>query len=86
LAPIDSTSRERLKAPNENQLRLMLQTLLAERFELVIHREANEMPAYHLVVAKSGAKLHEWGRRPHAYIRIGWSSEVYRPRRDPASG
>jgi uncharacterized protein (TIGR03435 family) len=45
---------------NENQLRLMLQTLLAERFKLVIHREAKEMPVYHLVVGKSGAKLHEW--------------------------
>jgi hypothetical protein len=44
---------------NENQLRLMLQTLLAERFKLVIHREAKEMPVYHLVVGKSGAKLHE---------------------------
>jgi uncharacterized protein (TIGR03435 family) len=44
----------------ENQLRQMLQTLLAERFKLVIHRETKEMPVYHLLVAKSGAKLHEW--------------------------
>jgi uncharacterized protein (TIGR03435 family) len=45
---------------NENQLRQMLQTLLAERFKLVIRRETREMPLYHLVVAKRGTKLHEW--------------------------
>ena len=45
---------------SENQLRQMLQTLLAERFNLVIHRETKEMPVYHLLAAKSGIKLHEW--------------------------
>jgi uncharacterized protein (TIGR03435 family) len=37
--------------------RLMLQTLLADRFKLVIHRETKEMPVYALVVAKGGPKL-----------------------------
>lgn len=45
---------------NQNQLRLMLQTLLAERFQLMVHREARKMPVYHLVVGKNGVKLHEW--------------------------
>lgn len=45
---------------NENQLRQMLQTLLAERFKLVVHRETKEMPMYYLVAAKNGTKLHEW--------------------------
>ncbi len=35
----------------------MLQTLLAERFKLVIHRESKVMPAYALVQAKGGIKL-----------------------------
>jgi uncharacterized protein (TIGR03435 family) len=35
----------------------MLQTLLAERFKLVIHRESKEIPAYALLVGKSGPKL-----------------------------
>jgi uncharacterized protein (TIGR03435 family) len=35
----------------------MLQTLLAERFRLVVHRETKEIPAYSLVLAKSGPKL-----------------------------
>lgn len=44
---------------NENQLRQMLQTLLSERFKLVVHREAKDMPVYALVVAKNGLKLRE---------------------------
>ena len=35
----------------------MLQALLAERFHLAFHRETKEMPAYALVIAKSGHKL-----------------------------
>jgi len=38
-------------------LQLMLQTLLAERFKLAIHRQAKVTPVYALVVGKSGAKL-----------------------------
>jgi uncharacterized protein (TIGR03435 family) len=43
----------------EDQLRLMLQALLAERFKLTLHRETKELPAYLLVVAKGGIKFHE---------------------------
>jgi uncharacterized protein (TIGR03435 family) len=45
---------------NENQLRQMLQALLADRFKLVVHRETKEMPVYALVTAKNGPKFHEW--------------------------
>lgn len=37
--------------------RLRLQTLLAQRFQLKIHRETREVPIYSLVVGKSGSKL-----------------------------
>jgi uncharacterized protein (TIGR03435 family) len=37
--------------------RLMLQTLLTDRFKLSIRRETKEMPTYQLVVAKNGPKL-----------------------------
>jgi uncharacterized protein (TIGR03435 family) len=37
----------------------MLQSLLAERFKLTIHRETKELPMYALVVGKNGAKMKE---------------------------
>ncbi len=43
----------------EDQMRTMLQALLAERFKLTLHRETKELPAYLLVVAKGGIKFHE---------------------------
>src|SRR5262249_36515243 len=44
---------------SEDELRLMLQNLLAERFAMKAHREKKEVPAYALVLAKSGSKLKE---------------------------
>jgi uncharacterized protein (TIGR03435 family) len=44
------------KAPH---LAAMIQTLLAERFKLAVHREAREMPVYALTVAKDGPKLRQ---------------------------
>jgi uncharacterized protein (TIGR03435 family) len=41
----------------EEKMRLMLQTLLANRFKLVMHREMKEEPVYAAVVARGGAKL-----------------------------
>src|SRR5215468_6031489 len=41
----------------EAQLKLMLQTLLAERFNLKLHREDREMPVYALVAGKNGIKF-----------------------------
>jgi uncharacterized protein (TIGR03435 family) len=38
---------------------LMLQTLLADRFKLSLHRETRELPVYELTVVKSGPKLPE---------------------------
>jgi uncharacterized protein (TIGR03435 family) len=39
------------------ELRLMLQSLLADRFKLTLHRESVTRPVYKLVVAKGGPKL-----------------------------
>ena len=36
---------------------LMLQTLLADRFKLALHKDSRELPAYYLRVAKGGLKL-----------------------------
>jgi uncharacterized protein (TIGR03435 family) len=46
----DSVSKE--------QLRLMAEQLLADRFQLKFHRELRPIPVYILGVAKSGSKLH----------------------------
>jgi uncharacterized protein (TIGR03435 family) len=38
-------------------MRKMMQALLAERFQLVVHKESKQMPVYAIVVAKGGPKL-----------------------------
>jgi bla regulator protein BlaR1 len=44
--------------PERNeQLRLMLQTLLADRFKLIVHKETKDLPIYAIVVGKNGPKL-----------------------------
>src|ERR1017187_10139433 len=48
------TNEERGK---ENEL--MMQSLLANRFQLKAHFETREMPLYELVLAKGGSKLKE---------------------------
>ena len=45
------------KSPPADQVRAMLQNLLAERFQLRLHRETREMPAYDLTVSGGGSKL-----------------------------
>jgi len=47
----------------KEQLPLMLQRLLGERFGLKVHFEKREMPAYELVVAKRGSEVHGIGSR-----------------------
>lgn len=44
---------------SQEQLKLMLQSLLADRFKLVLHRETKQLPVYELIVAKGGPKLKE---------------------------
>src|SRR5262249_53480294 len=43
--------------PNGDQIKAMVQSLLAERFKLAFHREQKEMPVYALTQAKGGFKL-----------------------------
>src|SRR3984885_4400772 len=43
----------------KNQLRQMLQALLADRFQLKLHGETRETPVYELVLGKNGPKLKE---------------------------
>lgn len=62
-AKMDSAAVDALKnlSPADRTLarQRMLQSLLAERFKLTIHRDTKELPAYTLVIAKNGSKLQE---------------------------
>jgi len=44
-------------ATSPDQIRLMLQTLLADRFQLRLRHETKNLTVYEMTVAKSGAKL-----------------------------
>jgi uncharacterized protein (TIGR03435 family) len=44
-------------APKPGEVPLMLQALLADRFQLVVRRETKEMPVYALVLARKDGKL-----------------------------
>jgi uncharacterized protein (TIGR03435 family) len=46
-------------ARTRSEFRQMLQSLLAERFRLKVHRATKEMPVYALVVGKNGPKFKE---------------------------
>ncbi len=43
----------------EDQIKQMVQVLLADRFKLKLHRETKEIPVYALMVSKDGPKLAE---------------------------
>lgn len=44
-------------APTQEQVRPMLQSLLADRFQLKLHRETKELPVYHLTQGKKNIGL-----------------------------
>jgi uncharacterized protein (TIGR03435 family) len=53
----DAALKDLDKQTRTKEMRRRLQTLLADRFQLTIHRETREWQEYSLVVAKSGLKL-----------------------------
>jgi len=57
-------------APRD-QIPMMLQTLLTDRFKLAVHREQKVMPAYALVAGKNGPKLHEADAEAGLRISMG---------------
>lgn len=58
-ARISDADAQAWRSPTQRNamLHAMMQTLLAERCKLVVHREMREKPIYALVVAKNGPKL-----------------------------
>jgi len=55
----------------DDQLMRMLQSLLAERFKLALHRETKELPGYALVMGKNGPQLHEVELAGKGWVRNG---------------
>jgi len=56
-APKPQSMTDEQRTEFERQFKERLRSLLAERFQLVAHKETKEMPIYALVPAKGGAKL-----------------------------
>ena len=58
-AKVDSSEVAKLHDLDPHQRTRMLQPVLAERFQLKVHRETRNLPVYELVLAKGGPKFHE---------------------------
>jgi uncharacterized protein (TIGR03435 family) len=77
-----------------NQCRLMVQSLLADRFKLRVHHEMRESAAYELTIAKDArktlSKLHEVGKDDRGGgglgVRIDEAVQQSPSEREPAEG
>ena len=60
----------------DDEMRLMLQALLLERFQMKVHRETREMPAYLLLPGKGTAKVKESATDSQPRLIPGKNGEV----------
>jgi uncharacterized protein (TIGR03435 family) len=58
--------------PSRDQMKLMIQKLLADRFQLKFHTEKKELPVYAMVVLKTGPKITVSAGDPNAFPGIGF--------------
>jgi len=78
----DIEARAPISDPTKDQFRLMVQSLLADRFKLATHEEKREAPIYALVLTKSGRTGPQL--RPHVDdAKCGAEGQADAP---PASG
>ena len=61
--------------PSRDQMKLMIQKLLVDRFQLKFHTEKKELPVYAMVVAKGGPKISVSAGDPNAFPGIGFGRE-----------
>jgi len=61
--------------PRIEDVRVMLQNMLADRFHLKVHHEMREMQVYALVVARGGAKLKETAAGGPCAIHAGLAAD-----------
>jgi uncharacterized protein (TIGR03435 family) len=63
--------------PTDEQIQRMLQSLLADRFHLEVHREKRDRPIYALVIEKKGSKLQP-GNSADATFRLASGARTVR--------
>jgi uncharacterized protein (TIGR03435 family) len=63
----DLEARPSVSNPTWDQVRLMMQSLLADRFKLAVHFDTKESPAYALVLAKAGKLGSQMRRYPDGF-------------------
>ncbi len=59
--------------PSRDQTKLMLQKLLADRFQLKFHTEKRELPVYAMVVLKTGPKITVSEADPNGFPGFGFA-------------
>jgi uncharacterized protein (TIGR03435 family) len=59
--------------PNQNQWKIAVRKLLIERFQLQIHHEKQEMPAFALTIARGGPKLAPGDGNVRAHQSMGFT-------------
>jgi bla regulator protein BlaR1 len=59
VSPVKKTMTSESVRKDQAEMKLMLQSLLEDRFQLRFHRETKELPVYALTIAKGGLKLPE---------------------------
>jgi uncharacterized protein (TIGR03435 family) len=62
---------------SQDQIRAMLQKLLADRFKLVVHRSTKELTAYTLIPGKKGSKLQEVKEDERGAPATTWGTGKY---------
>jgi len=77
------------KRQQQHQVFLMLQSLLAERFQLTVSHHPGEMKGFALVIAKGGPKLHVSGTpepaKPGSSAPHSFSGTMYTAKDSPLS-
>jgi uncharacterized protein (TIGR03435 family) len=67
-AKMEDSAAEAMRKLSQDQVReqmmLLFQSLLTDRFKLALHHDTKEMPVYALLVAKNGPKLKETAIKP----------------------
>ena len=66
--------------PNVDQMKMMIQKLLADRFQLKFHFEKRDLPVYAITIAKTGAKNYQEPGRSEGHSRMEFLEEIHRER------